>query len=151
MPETLSATLRRCLLLLLTLPAGAIPSTVMAQGTGTLTGTVTRSGEGSALASVSVTVQRTGQSAVTGTDGRFTLRRVPEGPQTIVFRWLGYRPTEVPTTVEPGGTVTVNAALEPVAVALTELVVSAASRAPERIVEAPAAISVVEPQVLQNT
>jgi outer membrane receptor protein involved in Fe transport len=31
------------------------------------------------------------------------------------------------------------------------LVVSAASRAPERIVEAPAAISVVEPQVLQNT
>jgi len=41
--------------------------------------------------------------------------------------------------------------LEPVAVALTELVVEAASRAPERIVEAPAAISVIEPQVLQNT
>jgi iron complex outermembrane receptor protein len=123
----------------------------MAQGTGTLTGTVTRSGEGSALASVSVTVQSTGQSTVTGTDGRFTLRRVPEGPQTLVFRWLGYRPTEVQTTVEAGGTVTANASLEPVAIALTELVVSAASRAPERIVEAPAAISVVEPQVLQNT
>jgi outer membrane receptor protein involved in Fe transport len=75
----------------------------------------------------------------------------PKGPQTIVFRWLGYRPTETQVTVEPGGTVTVDTALEPVAVALTEIVVEAASRAPERIVESPAAISVVEPQVLQNT
>ncbi|HYF38482.1 MAG TPA: TonB-dependent receptor, partial [Gemmatimonadales bacterium] len=130
---------------------GICPRSAAAQGTGTVTGTVTRSGEGSALASVSVTVQSTGQSAVTRTDGRYTLRRVPEGPQTIVFRWLGYRPVQLQTTVEADQSVTVDAALEPVAVALTELVVSAASRAPERIVEAPAAISVVEPQVLQNT
>jgi outer membrane receptor protein involved in Fe transport len=128
-----------------------IPAVATAQETGTVTGTVTRSGEGSALPSVTATVQSTGQSAVTGTDGRYTLRRVPQGPQTIIFRWLGYRPLEVQTTVEPQATVTVNAALEPVAIALTELVVSAASRAPERIVEAPAAISVVEPQTLQNT
>jgi hypothetical protein len=73
------------------------------------------------------------------------------GAQTVVFRWLGYRPTEARVTVEPGSTVTADAALEPVAIALTELVVEGASRAPERIVEAPAAISVVEPQVLQNT
>src|SRR5919107_5536225 len=151
MPETLSATLRKFLLLILTLPPGVVPVAALAQGTGTVTGTVTRSGEGSALASVSVTVRSTGQSAVTGTDGRYTLRRVPEGPQTIVFRWLGYRPMEIETTVEADRSVTVDAALEPVAVALTEIVVSAASRAPERIVEAPAAISVVEPQVLQNT
>jgi outer membrane receptor protein involved in Fe transport len=69
----------------------------------------------------------------------------------VVFRWLGYRPVEKPVTVEAGSTATVDAALEPVVLALTELVVSAASRAPERIVEAPAAISVIEPQVLQNT
>jgi hypothetical protein len=150
MPQPLSASLR-VLLMVLSLPLLLSPERVLAQGTGTVTGTVTRSGEGSPLASVSVTVQSTGQSAVTGTDGRYTLRRVPEGPQTIVFRWLGYRPSQAQTTVEPGGTVTVNAALEPVAIALTELVVSAASRAPERIVEAPAAISVIEPQVLQNT
>jgi outer membrane receptor for ferrienterochelin and colicins len=150
MPQPLSAILR-VLQMVLSLALLLSPERVLAQGTGTVTGTVTRSGEGSPLASVSVTVQSTGQSAVTGTDGRYTLRRVPEGPQTIVFRWLGYRPSQAQTTVEPGGTVTVNAALEPVAIALTELVVSAASRAPERIVEAPAAISVIEPQVLQNT
>ncbi|HEX5963673.1 MAG TPA: TonB-dependent receptor, partial [Gemmatimonadales bacterium] len=149
MPQSLSATLRNLFFLLITV--ACLAPTAVAQETGTVTGTVTRSGEGSALASVSVSVQGIGVSTVTGPDGRYTLRRVPAGPQTIVFRWLGYRPTEVPTTVEPGGTATVNAALEPVAVALTELVVSAASRTPERIVEAPAAISVVEPQVLQNT
>jgi outer membrane receptor protein involved in Fe transport len=143
--------LRNVLLLGAILTVCLNPTPGLAQQTGTVTGTVTRSGEGSPLASVSVTVQSTGQSAVTGTDGRYTLRRVPEGPQTIVFRWLGYRPTESQTTVEAGSTVTVDVALEPVAVALTELVVSAASRAPERIVEAPSAISVVEPQVLQNT
>ena len=128
-----------------------IPRSAAAQGTGTVTGTVTRASEGSALAGVEVMVRSTAQTTVTGTDGKFTLRRVPEGPQTIVFRWLGYSPTEAEVNVEAGATVTVDAGLEPVAVALTELVVEGASRAPERIVEAPAAISVVDPQVLQTT
>jgi len=127
------------------------PGRATAQETGTVAGAVARSGEGSALPSVSVTVAGTGQSTITGPDGRYTLRRVPEGPQVIVFRWLGYRPTETRVNVEAGSTTTLDAALEPVAVALTELVVEGASRAPERIVEAPAAISVVPPDVLENT
>ncbi|MEP7228211.1 MAG: carboxypeptidase-like regulatory domain-containing protein, partial [Gemmatimonadales bacterium] len=128
-----------------------VPRSAGAQETGTVTGTVTRTGEGSALPSVSVTVQSTGQSTVTGTDGKYTLRRVPAGPQTIVFRWLGYRPTEAQVNVDAGSTTTVDGGLEPVAVALTELVVEGASRGPERIVEAPAAISVVPQEVLQST
>ncbi len=122
-----------------------------AQEVGTVSGTVTRTAEGSPLASVSVTVQGSGQSTITAPDGKYTLRRVPAGSQVIVFRWLGYRPTEQQVTVEAGSTVTVDVALEPVAVALTEIVVQGASRAPERIVEAPAAISVVPQEVLQNT
>jgi iron complex outermembrane receptor protein len=149
MPRALSALLR--LVLTLTLLALISGPLAWAQGTGTVTGTVTRADDRSALPSVSVTVQGTGQSTITGPDGRYTLRRVPEGAHTIVFRWLGYRPVDQPVTVEADGTVTADAALEPVAVALTDIVVSAASRAPERIVEAPAAISVVPPQVLQNT
>ncbi len=125
------------------------PVRTAAQETGTVTGTVTRT-EGDALSSVSVTVAGTSQSTVTGTDGRYTLRRVPAGAQTIVFRWLGYRPTQVQVTVEPGGTVTADAVLEAVTVSLGEIVVEAASRAPERITEAPAAISVVPQDVLQS-
>jgi iron complex outermembrane receptor protein len=77
---------------------------------------------------------------------------VPAGPQTIVFRWLGYKPTEVQVVVEPGQTVTADAALEAVIISLGEIVVEGASRAPERITEAPAAISVVpEEQLVANS
>jgi iron complex outermembrane receptor protein len=129
----------------------ALPATVTAQETGTVTGTVTRAGEGAALSSVSVTVQSTGQSTVTGADGKYTLRRVPAGPQTIVFRWLGYRPNQVDVTVPANSSVTADAGMEQVTIALSEIVVEGASRAPERIVEAPAAVSVVPPEVLQST
>jgi outer membrane receptor for ferrienterochelin and colicins len=151
MPRPWSAFLPSHALLLCMLLLPWIPGTVRAQSVGTVTGTVTRAGENGALASVSVTVKGLGLSTVTGPDGRYTLRRVPEGPQTIVFRWLGFRPTETSVVVPSDGSITVDAALEPVAVSLAELVVEGASRVPERIVEAPAAISVVEPQVLQNT
>ncbi len=150
MPQIVFASLRNLLCaggVLLLLTAGS----ASAQETGTVAGTVTRTGEGSPLASVSVTVQGTGQSTITSPEGKYTLRRVPAGPQVIVFRWLGYRPTESQVTVEANATTTVDAELEPVAVALTEIVVQGASRAPERIVEAPAAISVVPQEVLQTT
>src|SRR5829696_6922907 len=152
MRSTVSAMLRHGFIVLATFTLSLVlPSPALAQESGTVTGLVTRAGEGSPLASVSVTVQSTGLSTITGPDGRYTLRRVPVGPQTVVFRWLGYKPIEIPTTVEAERTATVYAAMEPVPVALTELVVSTASRTPERIVEAPAAISVIEPQVLENT
>ncbi len=148
----MSAMLRHGIVVLATfMLAVVLPGPAVAQGVGTVTGLVTRAGEGSPLPSVSVTVQSTGLSTITGPDGRYTLRRVPEGAQTIVFRWLGYKPMEIRTTVEADRTATVYAAMEPVPVALTEMVVSTASRAPERIVEAPAAISVVPAQVLENT
>ncbi|HET7426090.1 MAG TPA: TonB-dependent receptor, partial [Gemmatimonadales bacterium] len=128
----------------------SLTTLAIAQETGTVTGTVTRATENGPLSSVSVSVQGTGQSTVTGADGRYTLRRVPAGPQRIVFRWLGYRPTQVDVTVEAGATVTADAALEAVTISLAEIVVEGASRAPERIVEAPAAISVVPQEVLQS-
>ncbi|HUQ15794.1 MAG TPA: carboxypeptidase-like regulatory domain-containing protein [Gemmatimonadales bacterium] len=128
----------------------AIPASAAAQETGTVSGTVTRAAEGGELSSVSVSIPAIGLSTITGTDGKYTLRRVPVGPQTIVFRWLGYRPTEVQVVVEPGATVTADAALEAVIISLGEIVVEGASRAPERIVEAPAAISVVPREVLEN-
>jgi outer membrane receptor for ferrienterochelin and colicins len=128
----------------------SLTTIALAQETGTVTGTVTRAAEGAALSSVSVNVESTGQSTVTGADGKYTLRRVPAGPQRIVFRWLGYRPTQVDVTVEAGSTVTADASLEAVTISLGEIVVQGASRAPERIVEAPAAISVVPQEVLQN-
>jgi len=147
-PSAVLVTLATCCFTLILLVRS--PGVAAAQETGTVTGIVTRTTEGSALSSVSVTVQSTGQSTVTGADGKYTLRRVPAGPQTIVFRWLGYRPNQVDVTVPANGTVTADAGMEQVTIALSEIVVEGASRAPERIVEAPAAISVVPQEVLQS-
>ena len=129
MPQAPSDTLRG---VLATFALILLPSLALAQGEGTITGKVTRLDDNSPLPSVSVTVRtpQTSVTTVTGPDGQFTLRRVPEGPQTVTFRWLGYRPTEVQTTVQAGETATVNVGLQPLPVALTELVVSAPSRAP---------------------
>ncbi|HWB41780.1 MAG TPA: carboxypeptidase-like regulatory domain-containing protein, partial [Gemmatimonadales bacterium] len=143
LPFRLAGALALCLAL-------ALPGMAAAQEVGTVTGTVTRAADGGALSSVSVSVPAVGVSTITGTDGRYTLRRVPVGPQVVVFRWLGYRPTEVQVVVEADKTVTADAALEAVVISLGEIVVEGASRGPERITEAPSAISVVPQEVLQN-
>lgn len=139
-----AASLTGCLLAVAAAPGAA-------QGTGSVQGTVTRSDDGSPLAGVVVTVRGTGISAVTGTAGRYQIDRAPAGPQTLVFRWLGYRPLEQSVTVQAGASVTVDARMETLPVTLADLVVESASRAPERAVEAPAAISQIDPRTLQTT
>ncbi len=126
----------------------AVPSAAQ-QGSGTIRGTVTQSGTAQPLADVLVTVAGTTSKAVTNTRGVYTLDRAPTGAQTLVFRWLGYRPTEVQATITATGVTTVNATMEQLPVQLSELTVTGASKVPERAVEAPAAFSVVEPRVLQ--
>ncbi|MES2125469.1 MAG: TonB-dependent receptor, partial [Gemmatimonadota bacterium] len=121
---------------------------VGAQTTGTIRGTVTRSGDNEALAGVQVTVRGYGVATVTNTNGQYLLQRVPGGEQVIVFRWLGYAPLE--KTVMVGGETTVDATLEPRPVSLADIAVTAVSREPERSVEAPAASTSIEPRVLQN-
>ncbi|MFZ5623531.1 MAG: TonB-dependent receptor [Gemmatimonadota bacterium] len=130
--------------------AATPPAAAQQGGTGTIRGKVTRSDDHSPI-TVQVSVAGTGLAASTGTDGRYVIYRVPAGPQTLVFRWPGYRPAEFKVTVVAGETVTADAALEPVPVALGELVVEAASRTPERVVEAPAAVTVIDPYVTATT
>jgi outer membrane receptor protein involved in Fe transport len=122
-----------------------------AQGSGTVKGTVTQSGNGQPLAGVIVTVAGTGDKAVTNTRGVYIIERVAAGPQTVTFRWLGYNPLTVKADVQASGVTTVDAKLEQSPIKLSELTVTGASKVPERAVEAPAAFSVVEPRVLQAT
>jgi len=151
MPSRQSVSLRAIPTLLLAVALTALPALLLAQGTGTVSGRVTQAGGGAPLSGVSVTVLGTGLATVTGNAGYYSLRRVPAGPRVIVFRWLGYRATNVEVTVTEGGTATADASLEPVPVQVGDIIVSGASRAPERVVEAPAAVATVAPQVLENT
>ncbi|MFL5521810.1 MAG: TonB-dependent receptor [Gemmatimonadales bacterium] len=141
---------RPSLVFALLLPLLLVPSLLLAQS-GTVTGRVTQQGEAAgALSDVRVTVVGTSLFTLTGNDGRYTLKNVPAGPQTLSFRWIGYQPTEAKVTVEAGQVTTADVTLSAAPVSMGELVVEGASRAPERQVEAPAAISVVEPQIMIN-
>ncbi len=132
--------------------ASALASTAQAQELGTVQGTVSRAGaQGWALAGVQVQVRGTGLKAVTNPAGYYIIRRVPAGEHVIEFRSLGYAPAEAPVTVTAGGTAEVNAIMDATPVDLGDIVVTGASKAPERVVEAPAAVAVIEPQVLQAT
>ena len=134
------------LLALAAVGVGILP----AQSTGTIRGTVTRTGGTEAITGVQITVRGVPSvAAATNVQGRYLLQRVPTGAQTLVFRWPGYAAVEREVNVT--GEVTVDVAMEALPVSLADVTVSAVSREPERIVEAPAAVTMIEPQVLQNT
>ncbi len=123
---------------------------IRAQETGTVQGTVTRSDGGNRLAGVSVRVQGTGLETSTRTDGSYTLARVPVGEQALLFRWVGFQPQEQKITVTTGAATTADIALEAQPLMLSEIVVSTASRSPERVVEAPAAVTQIDTRAAQR-
>lgn len=127
------------------------PHQAVAQETGSVSGTVTRADDGSALSSVTITVEGTGIVAVSNTKGQYTIPRVPVGAQTLVFRWLGYTPRSVSVTIAAGAAATADVALEASPIQLSEIVVSGVSRAPERVTTAPSAVSSIDPRVMQAT
>ncbi len=128
----------------------AVPGLGIAQTTGEVRGTVTRQDDQTPLQGVTVQLKGTNLQAVTGRQGTYRLSNLPAGRQTLVARWIGFRATEVQVDVVTGTLVTVNFALEAIPVPLSDLIVTTASRAPERLVEAPAAISIVDPALARD-
>ena len=122
-----------------------------AQSTASVRGLVTRSDNALPLAGVTITIVGTDLVASSGVAGRYAFASVPAGELAIEFRRLGFSPHRVTITVAPGQTATVDAAMEAIAVQLADVIVQGASRAPERIVEAPAAITSVPPSLIAST
>ena len=117
----------------------AAPST--AQQIGRVEGTVVQADNGEPVGGVRVTVVCTNIATRMGTDGSFVLQRVPAGQHALLFRWLGFQAHQETVIIAAGATQRLDVRLQPQAMALGEVIVSTASRTPERVVEAPAAIS----------
>ncbi|MGH7325550.1 MAG: TonB-dependent receptor, partial [Candidatus Rokuibacteriota bacterium] len=116
-----------------------------AQRTSTLGGVVTRSGDGELLPGVVVVVAATGLRTSTDVNGRFLLERVTAGRITVRFRQIGYAPSDLVLDVPSDSAVTLDATLVPRPIELGALIVEGASRAPETVLEAPAAVTVIDP------
>jgi hypothetical protein len=65
-------------------------ASLLAIDTGTIAGTVVEARTAAPLAAVLVRVQSTGQQAFTDADGRFEIRDVPAGPQTLLVSVVGF-------------------------------------------------------------
>lgn len=128
--------------------ACALPSCGHAQSGGAISGTVTEP-DGRPLSGVVVAVQGLGLSVSTNATGRYVLARVPAGPQRLWFRSIGYAPHELTITVTAGTSATADAVLEPQPIELSTVLVEGVSRAPDRMIDAPAAVDVVRPAIAQ--
>lgn len=109
---------------------------------GTLQGKVTDADNGDALIGANVTIEGTTMGAATDMNGEYTVENVPAGTYTVIISYVGYTEAVLSVTVGSGAT-TLNAQLTASGIGLNAVTISA-SRRPEKALEAPASVTVME-------
>ena len=92
-----------------------------ASTTGTIQGIFTHSETSFALPGVTISVQETGQSAITSSDGRYQVPSVATGDVTLQAVKDGYSTANAVTTVTAGGLAIFSSSLTPVATPVTAI------------------------------
>ena len=134
---------------LLAVLVAIMPATASAQAESSLRGHVTDSASGRPVPEVSVSVGGA-RSVVTDAAGAYLLRGISAGRQSISLRRLGFLPRDTTIDVVPGADVVLQHSMSATAVRLGAVSVTAVSRRPERIVDAPAAVSAVDPEFAED-
>ncbi len=117
-----------------------------AQGSAELYGTVTDASSGESLPFINVTLPGTRLGGSTDSQGKYHIKNIPAGTYTVVFSSIGYTTTErKDITLNDGGMTELNTILTSAEVLLGGVSVYGASLRQERITEAPAAVSVIQP------
>jgi TonB-linked SusC/RagA family outer membrane protein len=99
-------------------------SVLLAQGTGTIRGTITEEATKRPIPNVSVILVGPNAEAQTDAQGKYVLRNVLPGTQTIRVRAIGYTAMSARTTVTAGQDAVVDFALTKATIQLEELVVT---------------------------
>jgi iron complex outermembrane receptor protein len=143
---TLNRLLRMASLLVLVL--ALLPAGLLAQGTGQLTGNVT-SNEDRPVSGVTVVINEAAMAEITDDNGRYLLTGLPPGNYTVSFS-LGDNAQDAQVTIEAGKTARLDQQVGWDVSYAETITVYSASRKRERIVEAPAAVTVVSEQELER-
>jgi hypothetical protein len=101
------------------------PPSPSPSGHGVLTGRVVRSDSGAPFVGAQVMVLGTGDTAVTGDSGQFTLRGLPSGSRTLEVRAFGWAPVLMPVEVSQRAPRQVTVPLATKAAVLKPVVVTA--------------------------
>ncbi|HET6566523.1 MAG TPA: TonB-dependent receptor, partial [Rhodothermales bacterium] len=136
----------RIFALLVLLAAFAVPM-ARAQQAATVMGTVTDADTGEPLPGASILVSRSASGAVaksapTDANGRYIIEGLTPGAYVISASYVGYATVQQDVQLTSGQTLPVVFAMRPGEVGLNDLVVTA-SRRREKVLEAPASVSVL--------
>src|SRR5690348_9044138 len=123
----LPRTVARRLLAWCALPLGVLAANAaVAQAQqATITGRITAQGSGEPLQESRVVLVGTSLFATATQDGRYTIRNVPAGSYTVRVLRVGYEEQKKPVQVATGESLTLDFAMAPVVVKLTEVVTTA--------------------------
>ena len=140
----------RRLLLGIAVMAFALPA---AAQTGTISGKVVENGTTNGIPNATVTAI-SGLRVVAGTRtddaGNFRLANLPAGTYTVQARRVGYRLTNSPgISVGAGAAATANISMETIPSTL-EAITVAADRQPEKVIDAPASVSIVNAEQINE-
>ena len=120
----------------------AFPALSLGQSAPSLTGSVTDATTRQALAGVRIGVSGSSRAAVTDDQGRYHIEGLSAGDYTITASRLGTEPVAQTVHIPGSGSVSVNFALKPGSVLLSDVVVSA-SRIPESPRQVAATVNVM--------
>ncbi|HSE65789.1 MAG TPA: TonB-dependent receptor, partial [Gemmatimonadales bacterium] len=135
------------LVLWLGVGAAMLPGSLAGQEyTGALLGEVVGS-DGRGVQGVQVRIKGADRQALTNADGHFRFSLAPVGPQVVELRRIGYRALTRTVSISAGSTAQLTVTMEIAPAQLGEIVVYGASRGPEPTIDAPAAISTIDPAV----
>src|SRR5687768_15419487 len=136
-------------LLWMALLLALVPGLAAAQGTGQLTGVVTGPGD-VPLSGVTVVIDEAGMAEITDGNGRYTLVGLPAGTYTVTLS-LGERVSTVEgVAITAGQTTSLDHAVDWEVSFAETITVFSASRRRERVVEAPAAVTVIAEEQLER-
>jgi len=115
---------------------------------GTLTGDVTNESDGQALFAAKIIIKSDDSSlefkASTDKNGRYKIANIPPGDYTATISCIGFAALEITgVAIYSSDTTILNTSLKHSAITLNTVLVTA-SRRPEKILEAPASVSVIE-------
>jgi len=122
--------------------------------TATLKGKVSDANSGEALIAANVVLKpasagRQPTGAASDQNGNFEIRRILPGKYTVVVSYIGYlKYQQANIELQAGENKTLNISLTPTSIAMDAISVTA-SRRPEKILEAPAAIQVVDAEQIE--
>ena len=103
----------------------ASPLALEAQQRGTVTGRVTAFGTNEPLGDARVLVVNTSITAISGADGRYTLRGVPSGDIDVRALRVGYKEQKKQVSVPPGGSATLDFEMSQAVIQLPDVVTTA--------------------------